>query len=117
VAKKNRKTSVIREPFVAVYIKLLKDPDWRKLSSSAKVLYITLRSKFNLRTFSEVTLAYSEVKDMMSSKTTSRAFKELKKAGFIESVEHGGLKGCGGTVGKYRFIGPHKHFYYKDWLV
>ena len=71
-------------PFVMVRRDLLKDPKWRKLSSSAKVLYIYIRSKFNYKTFSEVTLAYSEVKDMMSSRTVSSAFKELQREGFIE---------------------------------
>jgi len=65
-------------PFVAVRKDLLKDPEWRRLSSSAKILYIYLRSKFNYETFSEVTLAYSEVKDMMSSRTASRHLKNYK---------------------------------------
>jgi hypothetical protein len=116
VAGKNRKTSVIKEPFVAIYIALLKDPSFRKLRNSSKVLYVYLRSKFNLRTFNEVTLAYSEI-DFMSSRTISAAFKELQKKGFIKKVSYGGLKGCGGSVSKYKFIGPFKHFYYKGYMI
>ena len=97
-------------PFVAVTRDLLKDPEWRKLSSSAKIIYIYLRSKFNYRTFSEVTLAYSEVEDMMSSKTVSRAFKELINGKWIEKTKHGGLYG---GVCAYKFIGKYKDFYYK----
>lgn len=101
-------------PFVMIRRDLLKDSEWRKLSSSAKVLYIYLRTKFNYKTFSDVTLAYSEVKDMMSSKTTSRAFKELSKGGWIEKTKHGGLFG---GVCAYRFIGPYKDFYYKGFKI
>ena len=93
---------------------LLKDHNWRKLSSSAKVLYIYLRQKFNYKTFQEVTLAYSEVKDMMSSKTVSRAFKELQQAGFIEKTKQGGLFG---GVCAYKFIGQFKDFYYKEHAI
>lgn len=100
--------------FVMVRRDLLKDPEWRKLSSSAKVLYIYLRAKFNYKTFSEVTLAYSEVKDMMSSKTTSRAFKELVKGGWIEKTKYGGLFG---GVCAYKFIGSYKDFYYQGYTV
>ena len=101
-------------PFVMVRRDLLKDPEWRKLSSSAKVLYIYLRAKFNYKTLQEVTLAYSEVKDMMSSKTVSQAFKDLQQAGFIEKTKHGGLFG---GVCAYKFTGQFKDFYYKGYAI
>ena len=101
-------------PFVMIRKDLLKDPEWRKLSSSAKVLYIYLRAKFNYRTLSEVTLAYSEVKDMMSSKTISRVFKELTKEGWIERVKLGGLYG---RISTYKFIGQYKDFYLKGYAI
>ena len=93
---------------------LLSDPVWRKLSSSSKVLYIYLRAKFNYKTFSEVSLSYSEVSDIMCSKTTSKAFKELQKTGFIEKTKEGGLFG---GVCAYKFLGPYKDFYYKGFTV
>ncbi len=96
-------------PFVMIRRDLLRDPGWRKLSSSAKVLYVYLRSKFNYKTLSEVTLAYSEIKDMMSSKTISQAFKDLQLEGFIEKTKNGGLYG---GVCAYKFIGQFKEFYY-----
>jgi len=101
-------------PFVMVRRDLLKDPEWRKLSSSAKVIYIYLRAKFNYKTLQEVSLAYLEVKDMMSSKTISKAFKELQQAGFIEKTKHGGLFG---GVCAYKFIGQFKDFYYKGYAI
>jgi DNA-binding transcriptional ArsR family regulator len=101
-------------PFVMVRRDLLKDPEWRKLSSSAKLIYIYLRAKFNYKTYSEVTLAYSEMKDMMSSKTVSRAFQELRDKGFIEKIKQGGLFG---GVCAYKFIGQFKDFYYKGYPI
>jgi len=101
-------------PFIAIYKALLKDPAWRRLSSSAKVLYVYMRSKFNTSTFSEVSLAYSEVNDMMSSRTISRAFRELQAAGFIKKTKHGGLYG---GVCKYKFVGEFKDFHYKGYKV
>jgi len=104
-------------PFVAVYRALLKDQAFRSLSSSAKVLYIYLRSKFNTETFSEVSLAYSEmkgVKGLASSRTISEAFQELQKAGFIEKTKYGGLYG---GVCKYKFVGEFKDYYYKGFKV
>lgn len=101
-------------PFVMVRRDLLKDAEWRKLSSSAKIIYIYLRAKFNYKTYSDVTLAYSEIKDMLSSRTISKAFKELIKGGWIERVTPGGLFG-GVTV--YKFIGQYKDFYYKGYTI
>jgi len=101
-------------PFVMIRIDLLKDPEWRKLSYSTMLLYIYLRTKFNYKTFSEVTLAYSEMKDMMSSKTIRKAFIELMDGGWIERTKDGGLFG---GVCKYKFIGPYKDFYYKGFVI
>lgn len=110
MAKSNR-----LPPFVAVFRALLQDPAWRSLSNSAKVLYIYLRSKFNTSTFSEVSLAYSEmkgVKGLSSTTTISSAFKELQSTGFIEKTKHGGLYG---GVCKYKFTGEFKDFYYRGY--
>ena len=101
-------------PFVMIRKDLLRDVQWRKLKSSAKVIYIYLRAKFNYGTFSEVSLAYSEVQDMMSSKTISSAFKELEEAGFIEKTKQGGLFG---GVCSYKFAGDYAGFYYKGYRV
>jgi len=102
-------------PFVMVRRDLLKDLTWRKLSNAAKVLYIYLRYKFDFKKVnSEVCLPYVEIKDMMSSKTVSRAFKELIGNQFIEKSVQGGLfKG----MNKYKFVGEYKHFYYKGHKV
>jgi len=96
-------------PFVMIRKDLLKDAAWRKLSFSAMIVYIYLRKKFNYATLSEVTLAYSEINDMMSSKTISKAFSELQDRGFIEKTKQGGLFG---GVCAYKFIGLYKDFYY-----
>jgi hypothetical protein len=91
-------------------IDLLKDPEWRKISSSAKIIYIYLRAKFNYKTLSEVTLTYSEMKDVMSTRTMSEALKELVKGGWIIRANYGGLFSGSST---YKFNGKYKDFYYK----
>ena len=101
-------------PFVMIRHDLLKAPEWRKLSSSAKVLYVYLRAKFNQKTYSEVTLSYSEMKGVMSTKTISKSFKELQLSGFIEKTKQGGLFG---GVCAYKFIGQFKDFYYKGYCI
>jgi hypothetical protein len=101
-------------PFVAIYKALLKNPEWRNLPSSAKVLYVYMRGKFNAETLSEVSLAYSEVDDMFSTSTISKAFKELQDKGFIEKTKYGGLYG---GVCRYKFIGEFKDYHYKGYKV
>jgi len=108
---KNKKCA---PPFVMIQKDLLKDPEWRKLSSSAKIVWIYLRKNFNSKTFQEVTLTYSEMKDMFSSRTMSTAIKELIKNGWIIKSHSGGLMG---GVSKYTFNGKYKHFYYKGYKV
>jgi len=103
-------------PFVPLRRDLMKDPVWRKLSSSAKIAYVYLRGKFHPQNteINEVSLTYSEMKDMMSSKTLSRAFKELQETGFIEKTKDGGM--FGGAC-RYKFIGAFKDFYVRGYRV
>ena len=100
--------------FVMVFHDLLRDPEWRQLSTSAMIVYIYMRKNFNYKTFNEVTLTYSEIKDIFSSRTISKAFKELQNKGFIEKTNQGGL-----YRGKcsYKFIGKYKDFYYKGYKI
>jgi hypothetical protein len=73
---------------------LLRDPDWKGLSISAKVAYIYLKAKFNGANNGGIRLYYSElggVKGLSSSSTISRAFKELEKKGWIKRKKLGGL--------------------------
>jgi len=93
---------------------LLKDKNWRKLTNSAKVLYIYMRSKYNNRTRSEISLAYSELTDMMNSATISRGFKELEDKNFIKKTKKGGLFG---GVCTYKFMGKFKDYYVKGEAV
>ena len=101
-------------PFVAVRKDMLRDPEWRKLSFSAMVLYLYMRAKFNTKTLGTVSLPYSEMKDMMSSKTVSKAFKTLEEKGWIKKTKQGGMYG-GACI--YEFSGPYRHFWYKKGRV
>lgn len=96
--------------FIMVFKKMLDDPEWRRLSSSAKVVWLYMRSKFNYRDLGEVSLTYSEMADLMSSRTFRRAKKELEKEGWIEVCKFGGLFGGKCT---YTFKGKFKDFYVK----
>ena len=107
MAKKKAKAP----PFVMVRRDMLKDPKWKKLSSSAKVVWIYLRAKFNHKTLGEVTLTYSEMQEITSSKTFKRALQELMDEKWIRKTKQGGLYG---GVCKYKFAGPYKDFFYKQ---
>ena len=93
---------------------MLKSPEWRKLSSSAKVVWVYMRAKFNTKTFSEITLTYSEMADLMAPATLKRSFKELIDCGFIVKTKQGGLMG---ESNHYQFNGQFKHFHYKGFKV
>ena len=94
-------------PFVMVRRDLLKDPGWRKLSSSSKVLYIYLRAKFNYKTKDDISLSYQEMKDVLSPATMNRAFKELLKEHWVKKIKQGGLFG---GLCSYKFNGQYKDF-------
>lgn len=95
---------------------LLKDPEWRKLSSSTKIVYIYLRSKFCQRTLEngDVTLTYTELNDMFNPGTISKAFKELIKNEWVKKIKLGGLWGreC-----SYKFTGKYAPYFYKGFKV
>lgn len=68
--------------------------EWKQLSSSAKVLYLILKAKYNGTNNGQIVLHYSELKAVRgfgSPATASRAFKELEKAGWITRDSLGGL--------------------------
>ena len=92
-----------------VYSGLLQDKTWRKLSNSAKVLYIYLRNKFNKKTLNILTLTYKAMKDVMSPATMSKALKDLEKTNFIEVTKLGGL--YGGSC-RYKLKGEFRWFYF-----
>lgn len=74
--------------FVFLTRELLRDPDYRKLTSGAKVAYTYLRAKRNYDN-EYVTLSYREIYDVLSFKAFNRAIDELVRAGFIFVNEDG----------------------------
>ncbi len=79
-------------PFVAIGRAVLKSPEWLKLSSSAKLLYIYIKSKYAGSNNGEIILPYSELAPVLrSSKTISRALKQLVANEWIEIKQKGGL--------------------------
>ena len=101
-------------PFVMVRKDLLKDKSFRALPSSSKVVYLYMRGKFNHKTLSDVTLTYSEVSDMFSTRTLSNAFKILESEGFIKKTHQGGGHGNSSI---FNFTGKYKDFYFNGNLL
>jgi len=69
-------------------------PEFRDLTPRAIVLYLHLKSKYNGGNNGDLSLHYSEVKGargFKSDKAISAAFRELKKAGWIEITHNGGM--------------------------
>ena len=80
--------------FVMIPRKILQDEDWRRFTSSAKLLYIYLKGRYNGRNNGQIRLCYSQlktVKGLSSPGTVSHAFHELEKAGWVSPTKHGGL--------------------------
>ena len=64
---------------------LLQDPEWKKLSSGAKVAWIYLRNNYDYSNNSKETfLSYNQMKDILGAKAMSRALKELINNKWIE---------------------------------
>jgi len=73
---------------------LLRCEEWKKLSPSAKLLYILLKAKFNGSNNGEIKLHYSElkgIKGLSSDSTISKAIKELEQNEWIKKTVCGGL--------------------------
>jgi len=96
-------------PFIPIRRDLLKDPVWKGLPNSAKVLYFYLRAQFDSRDENkDVGLSFREAEECVgSSKTVNRAYKELCEKGFIQKEKRGGLYG---GVTTYKFVGQFKDF-------
>jgi len=102
-------------PFVMVRKDLLQDPEWKKLSSGAKIAWIYLRNNYDYSNGSRETfLSYNQMKEVLGSMALSRALKELVSNKWIEKTKHGGLFG---GVCRYGFIGKYKDFHYKGMVV
>ena len=73
--------------------------EWRSLTPKAKIVYLHLKYKFVGHNNGEIVLHYSELKDMFSSKTIARAFRELEAKGWVERTQYGGL---------YRYVNKYR---------
>lgn len=68
--------------------------EWKQLSSSAKVLYLILKAKYNGSNNAEIVLHYKELRSFngfSSDATVRKAFKELEVGGWITKYSLGGL--------------------------
>jgi hypothetical protein len=103
MSRAKRKIAFKNKSFVMLGRKmLLKDPEWKSLSISAKLAYVYLKAKFNGTNNGGIRLYYSDLKGvrgLSSPSAISRAFKELEKKEWITITKHGGL---------YRFFNEFK---------
>ncbi len=90
-----RKHDQWNPPFAAIGKSIwLKDPEWRQFSPGARDLYALLKCSFDGHNNGALTVFYSQlrgVRGLSSSRTISKAFSELEKAGWIEATERGGM--------------------------
>lgn len=80
--------------FVMLPRKMLREKEWQKLSSKAKLFYIHLKAKYNGHNNGQIRLYYSELKGLCglsSPSTISRAQEELEEKGWIKRSQLGGL--------------------------
>lgn len=105
--------------FAMIYYGLLEDPEFRQLSFSAQLLYIYMRRQFKGNREDPLTfeLPHSKMKDVMSSRTMTRATKELEDAGFIKVEYRGQSFGNRKVKSLYRYTGKWAIFYYKGYVI
>ena len=105
--------------FVMIYYGLLEDPNFKSLSFSAQTLYIYMRRQFKPNREDPLTfeLPHSRMKDVMSSRTQTRATKELEEAGFIKVEYRGKSFGSQKIPSLYRYTGKWAFFYYKGYVI
>jgi hypothetical protein len=88
---KNKKVEKVKEKFAMALESMMLSPEWRALSSTAKIIYFYLKLKWNPYDESKpVSLTYAELDDMFTHTTISRGFKELEAKDWIEVVRRGG---------------------------
>ena len=84
-------------PFVRLEIDMLfNNPEWKNLSSSAKLFYLYLKASYNSFNNGEIILSYSLLKNtkgISSPKTISKAIRELEKKEWVKVTNRGGMYG------------------------
>lgn len=75
--------------------RLLGDPEFQKLSGSAKIRYLYIKRHYNGNNNGDIKAPYSEMKGKVrgcsSPEVISNADRELEEKGWIENVRRGGL--------------------------
>ena len=94
-------------PFVMLERVTLKSEEWKMLSLAEKLIYIKIKANYNGFNNGEIPFRYSEVRGeagFKSDATISKALKGVKKKGWIEITQYGGLHRfyC-----KYRLTGKY----------
>ena len=90
--------------FSAIYLTMMKSEPWKKLTPSAKVLYLTMKMEWK-GNGNEIEIPISQLADKsgLSKRTVQRCIVELENSGFINTVTHGGLASGGKISNRYSF--------------
>ena len=85
--KKNR-----LPPFVAIPKDMIRSDAWKNLSSTARDVFVLLKSKkVKADDFEVVTLSYNEMEEYIDRHTIKPAIDQLIENGFITITQRGGL--------------------------
>lgn len=91
-ANQNRRTN---RSFVMISrAMLLRNEEWKGLSSAAKIIYLYLKAKYNGSNNGNIRLYYSElngIKGISSDATIARAFRELETNNWVRRTRIGGM--------------------------
>lgn len=77
--------------FAAFFSSVIYSKEWKQLTKSEMVLYLYLKCGFNNNNNGEITLPYSNLRDVMSSKTFSCSIKGLIDKQWVQKSKAGGL--------------------------
>ena len=94
MSRRKRRQNKSHKSFVMLPREMLRSQEWKKLSPAAKILYIYVKARYNGTNNGEISLHYSELRDikgLSSDPTISRAFKELEEKDWIKIINRGGL--------------------------
>lgn len=78
-------------PFVMLEKDTLNSLHWKALTRPEMVTYIYVKKNYNGSNNGSIPLKYSELTNIMSDATISKALKGLIGKGWIERTKHGGM--------------------------
>ena len=82
-------------------------PEWAALCTAAKIIFIQMKGKYNVKNNGKIKLYYSElrkIKGLKCSRSISKGFQELEYKGWIRRTKLGGAYG---RSNEYELMGKY----------